>query len=345
MNDESAVLNPMLYSALVNAFGDVDVAARGEVCYLTEEKDAVTGRWRVRADGGEYYLIRCPKCEDTWKKRLWISYMWGSKFEGMYDTYYLNHLAICYHKRCDLSDLPMMLWEGRPWSGQTITLADVAQQKPRDRLRTFEMPTSAVPLDQLPSDHPAVTYLLYDRRFDPKYLATYYHAFFCNSDQPYELAYRICFPIYFNRQIVGFQGRYIGEPPKGVRKYRFMTGTKKSLILYNFVVARNFPWVIVTEGIFDCIRAGANSVCSFGCSLSSTQLRLLSLWKHVALMYDDDAIPDVEAFRRGQQLGEYPSHAFPVILPKGIDPANMTYEEIHRRIQIAAKSFGIDLGG
>ena len=68
----------------------------------------------------------------------------------------------------------------------------------------------------------------------------------------------------------GWQGRYIGNPPKYVPKYFTMPTMKKTELLYNLDQARNFNSVVLVEGVTDVWKVGPASVAMFGKTLSRT---------------------------------------------------------------------------
>ena len=118
--------------------------------------------------------------------------------------------------------------------------------------------------------------------------------------------YRIIFPITFNNKVVSFQGRDYTEEEGRVR---FMA-LKSELevishqhILYNLDNCTSDN-ILVLEGIFDNIRVGDNSACSFGISFTREQANLLrSRFRNVFILYDEEEKAQEQAEKLGYLIG------------------------------------------
>lgn len=89
-----------------------------------------------------------------------------------------------------------------------------------------------------------------------------------------------------------FWGRYIGVPPEGVKKYKFQTGTKKTLpYQFNHFSNRKRGYAITVEGNMDCERLLANKIPAFalgGNSISSEQVLTISKSYNKIINWIDD---------------------------------------------------------
>jgi len=114
------------------------------------------------------------------------------------------------------------------------------------------------------------------------------------------MAQRIAFPIYnVSGELVGYAGRWPGEPPDGRPKYRLPDGFKKSQEIFRMSKAlqedADLPIVIV-EGFFDVMRLWQlgirKSVALMGSSMSDAQeamlIQYLAPGSRVIVMFDED---------------------------------------------------------
>ena len=292
--DFSMPLRPDLYRRLLSSFHHVLIANADEEMTFTYATDALTGRPRMEINhSGEYYKINCCFCPDT-RHRLWINHRWGYR-DPVTKSRNL-HLAHCYNEDCLRS-------EGRPQQLYADLFADVGDgsvdvimpvSKPVARPTTFYSPGTTTPLHELPADHPACQYLQ-SRGFDPQMLSRRLGLTYCTvADHYARLAQdRIIIPVTMNGNVQGWQGRFVGEPTsKWVPKYYTMPSLKKSELLYNFDIASQYSYVVITEGVTDVWRVGPTSVALFGKTLSATQQTLItSTWRQgtVYVMLDSDA--------------------------------------------------------
>lgn len=112
---------------------------------------------------------------------------------------------------------------------------------------------------------------------------------------------RIAIPIHNEHGVlVGYIGRWLGDPPEGEKKYKLPTGFHKSLVLFNLHRARKSMFghrkLIIVEGLFDCMKvwkAGyKNVVALIGSSMSDEQEELIKktfgLYEKIILMFDAD---------------------------------------------------------
>jgi DNA primase len=158
-----------------------------------------------------------------------------------------------------------------------------------------DWPGEVVPIDSLPSDHPAVQYLE-SRNFPVSVLSSALGVKYCTSaENRYRIARdRIIIPLFMHGKMKAWQARYVGTPPlKSVVKYWTTPKVKKKALLYNFDVARSRKFVVLTEGPTDVWRFGPEAVSILGHKASSTQLQLITAnWDRVVVLLDPDASDD-----------------------------------------------------
>jgi hypothetical protein len=118
----------------------------------------------------------------------------------------------------------------------------------------------------------------------------------------------VCFSGYYARRVivpivnlegrlVSFVARWLGDPPKGVKKVLYPRGSKISTVLFNHRHARQWSNVVICEGVFDALRVGSHAVALNGKHASRSQLALLALLgqkRRLTLLLDPDASVDAE---------------------------------------------------
>lgn len=129
---------------------------------------------------------------------------------------------------------------------------------------------------------------LKQRGFDDyETLISKYNLYFTNHLSDYK--FRIIFPIYFNSRIVSYQGRDITNQQtlryKACRQSDEIINHKH--LLFNLGNCNNDK-IIVMEGIFDVLKFGDNSCCSFGTAFTPKQVNLLSNYQKVFILFDND---------------------------------------------------------
>lgn len=128
----------------------------------------------------------------------------------------------------------------------------------------------------------------------------------------------ILFPIYDNKEIRGFVGRYSNKVvPKDKLRYNNSLDTDFASLLYGYdeIVSGETETVIIVEGIFDKISVdkklglwddnSVKCVCTFGKKISNVQIRKL-VAKNIAnivLSWDFDALKEIKSY--GIELEKY----------------------------------------
>lgn len=114
------------------------------------------------------------------------------------------------------------------------------------------------------------------------------------------MAQRIAIPINNAKgELVGYAGRWPGEPPTDRPKYRLPDGFRKAMEIYRFAEAMREPFdhpLVIVEGFFDAMRLwqiGVRKVVALmGSSLSIAQEQMLaealSPGSQVILIFDED---------------------------------------------------------
>jgi DNA primase len=150
---------------------------------------------------------------------------------------------------------------------------------------------------------------------------------------------RIAIPIHNPRgDLVGYIGRWPGDPPKELPKYKLPKGFKKSVEVFNLhrAIKEAGPLIIV-EGVFDVMKLwqlGARKVIALmGSSLSSAQEQLIVQSTNVAsqiiVMFDED---DAGRAGRADVLCSLATKVFVLVVPfatEGQQPEHLTAEELH----------------
>lgn len=316
------VLNPDLYKRLQQRFGAVKIHNPGEAMQGSWLSNFGQNRFQV-THWGEVYGVNCFACTDS-RQRLAINHRWGVGPPTGNDKNKFWNMAVCYNENCheragfhdELRKQLYGLYKPPDLSVKAGKKVEFAQNA--------ELPGLVVRVDELPMDHPANKYLL-DRKFNSYKLAELYGVGYCYSSDNFPMAVgRLIAPFYMNKELVGWQGRYVGELDnwKTVPKYYTMPGAWPNHVLYDYDTARAVSpdLVLVTEGIFDCWRLGPGSVALLGKLLKGTQGTLLGQWKKVVLILDSDA--QKEGKRIKEQLRGKSDVAL-VTLPAGEDPATM----------------------
>lgn len=327
------MLNKTLYRAL-------ERVTRHPVRIVHEDEEAVCTKTKKQVDGGvelkleivspgEQYMCCCPYCGDE-GYHLSVNHLYGTS-----QVNNSTSLAHCFHNCLENSDNredlrnKLMGFTNRTDYARPIKVSEVESVK-----TDYVHITNVTPLENLPDDHPAVTYLVRERGFYPVQLYKYKVGYCSHSPELRYASNKIIIPIYLDGEECGWQARCIGAPPVGYPKYYTAPGMHKRDVLYNYDTARNQDYIVLTEGVMDAWRVGASGVCSFGKSLSVAQAKLLAKAnKPVIVMYDNDLTDRENAtvLNRLLAVGLKPIR---IEIPEGYkDPDSMPYYLIHDLIK------------
>ena len=350
LDESQSALCPELYARLLATCGSVVIANQGESMAHISAWDAGRRSYYTQVmHSGEYYRVNCPFCNDT-KHRLWVNHMYNQPDASGRS---MRFLATCYNEDC-LSDFEN--W--RRFNDALYGFRNAADRRRQPfyvRAGTVietnpgpaQMPGRCEPISSLYPEHPAVRYMVGDRRYTMAKLAKY-NISYCASALPQyrEAQNRIVFPIFMEGILVGWQCRYIGSANWGVTpKYYGLPGMRKRTMLYNFDNARDKPFVVVVEGPTDVHAIGDTAVAVMGKHLSRYQIsRLVDTWdlKPIILIFDPDAREEMRASLNDlANIGRNP--VVEVELPDGFDPGDYDQATIHNIIHARARERGVIL--
>jgi hypothetical protein len=349
-------LNPRLYQLLdYNVPGGVvRIANEGQVRKEFTFFDLRTGENRaIRQYSGEEYQVICPYCSDT-SGHLYISHQYGKWNE---ETGVTNlHLANCFRDNC-LEDaanrhhLSIMIFGGLAHDhrtrGRGLPTAPVVAEE-EGPIQPAELPRPFTPLTKLPRSHGA-WYYLYARGFDIVELVERWGVGYCTIHSPERLAAgRIVIPITMGGVCVGWQARFIGDPPKRVAKYYFNSGCPKRRLLYNLDLASQQDCVVVVEGLTDVFAVGPCGVALFGKKASPQQEDLLvRFWgaKPILILLDsNDPTAQAEAVKLEQRLRpRVRGGLLRVQLPPGLDPGGCPRDALWEFLRAEAAAHDIEI--
>jgi len=340
-------LCPQLYANLQTKFGKVATANEGMNLQARTMRTAYETKMEI-VSPGEYYRVNCPFCGDR-RQRLWINHRFAE----------FPYLAVCYNEtRClqgeagkeNRQKLYSMVFDAA-----TAVVLPVKEGKNIEAVGTLgevPLPGEIAFFSELPSDHPAKMYLE-GRGYNLNLLQSAYGVSFCQKTfdrHNYPLTNRIFIPIIMHGKLVGWQGRFVGDPDwkhSSVQKYFNLRGMSKKHMLYNFDVAKNQPMVVLVEGVADVWKVGPEAVGILGADLTETQVGLVrKTWinKPVVVFLDID---NVKASRSivSRLYPFFGSKVFTVIPDGGKDPGSMSEEECWDLINRELKSRGLAVRG
>lgn len=344
-------INPGLYQALKNRFGDVLVSNEGQQMIMQSRRS-----WKdpskideVTVDFGEYYRVDCPYCGDA-RGRLYVNHCWNTKRNGR--TFGKN-LITCYNEKCDMSKFEFELMPYMKDFMSTPVSQSADEYAASLELKAVELPGKCTPLAAFGREHIAIDYLT-RRGFDPYELSATWGLHYCESAPSDNQGHipgttifarlvreRIIIPAFWQGKMVGWQARACNDFSEP--KYYTMPDFKKRLQLFNGNRAEHYPMVVVTEGFMKCARVGVMSVALLGKSMSSHQAFLIaSMWpdKPVCLLMDPNAVDDA-AKMMGLLEANVRKNVFMCVPPE--DPDKMDRAVLWECIRTSAKTFNIEL--
>lgn len=337
------MINEWLYKRLQRVFGKVSIANEGTPLIVTEFIDPITGKKKVHIDQrGETYCVNCPFCEiltngrsDT-KQRLWINHCYGVSGHSTGRRFW--GLAHCYNEDClsveEFREALKSIVYGFETPPKNVRqLKHVPIDYPAYEV---ELPTGLVPINSLPSSHPASQFLE-SRGFDRNYL---YEVFKIQYAEEIDVRYpmmhnRIIIPVYVKGKLVGFQGRSVRE---GEIKYLTAKKTRISEALYGYDV---FPRdgkakiVFLVEGAPDVWRIGPGALGMCGTHLSHSKVQLIEDLgvDFVFVIFDGDIATNPHGMSLVNSVKfKLEKQGIPHIiriLPDGKDPADFSKEELY----------------
>lgn len=336
-------LNDKLYRALIRDFDSVKIAKEGEAMIYKMVPNPIKGGTRIVIQhSGEEYRICCPFCSDT-RYRLWINHRWNTSDPITKYYFGVGHVC-CFNDGCDINQYApkearqkcheQLVRQMKPYMRRGMGLQPKATKK--REVKAVKLPTKCIPLDTLPDNHPAIEYLR-SRGYDPYEKAIEWQLQYCSEDPNPLVPNRIIIPITYGGMLVGWQARYLGDPPSdNIPKYYTMPGTPKNQVLYNYDRAKATRFGVVVEGATDVWQVGRQGVAFLGNSISAQQTRILtSTWGRtgICVMVDPDLIgkqrkkpnqpTEYEKIKQTLlQPGLFAWGALEVVLPDDTDPGS-----------------------
>jgi len=185
--------------------------------------------------------------------------------------------------------------------------------------RLLTLPQGASPLSEVHKEY------LHSRNFDPDYLADEFNLVGTGRHGPYK--FRIIAPIYFDGELVSYQGRDItGQATLRYKACpRRLEVTNHQHLLYH--IDRTSDRAVLVEGIADVWRLGAGAISTFGMSLSQQQVTLLSQrYTKVSIVFDSGKEAQGRADEIGKVLSGFGIEVEILELPEG-DPADLSQDD------------------
>lgn len=342
-------LCPELFKLLERAFGRVEIANPGEELVAKRGVDPITRRPCLNVHWfGETYRVNCPFCKDG-RQRLWINHTYG-QYDPASTAKRQTFFGVCYNENClknstNRERLANMIFGMRNKHNRNPPVI-LPGRREMPVLGPKPPPGNVMPVTQLPPNHPAVQYLMGKRRISRATLDYYGVGYCIEAESTYRMAYnRIIIPIWFRNEYVGWQARYIDEPPHGVPKYYTCPGMAKSQLLYNFDKACTLPFVVIVEGVTDAWAIGDHAVALLGKTLTLHQRALLQAYwkgKPVILLLDPDARLEMEGMI-DLMLSTGNNPVVQILLPEGYDAGDYDHATIMNIIYTQADAAKIPL--
>lgn len=352
------LLNPSLYRLLTIHFGSVDVVSPGQALIWSQDSALATNTdqgSRQRLISGEEYRVNCPFCNDT-RGRLYINHRWAVFDQDMQAI----NLWLCqcwneqcmenYHNRVVLHE---RVFSPAPDPDRLGRMRVKEGRKTPNSVSEVSPPGPLFRVDGLKErqpHHAAVTFLE-DRDFDPILLGRRYGVAYCGQSHYSLASHRIIIPVWQGGRLVGWQARYIGDPPKGVPKYWTCPGMCLRMLAYNYERAIQHHTIIVVEGPTDVWRVGAQAMGLMGKSINPMfakrmvdDLRKTNDGDHTVVVLLDPEMHqrDIDKGKRHHidvvtetlelALGEHGMDVLPVYLPEGLDPGGMDRGAVRERV-------------
>jgi DNA primase len=212
--------------------------------------------------------------------------------------------------------------------GDDAVAADLADSPLAERVEVAPVVSPSAPLVPLDATHPYLR-----ERGIHEATARYFGAGY-RSMSP--LARRIVVPLHdATGNLVGHIGRAVDE--KTEPRYCFQRGVRRGELLFNLhrVKQAKAETVIVVEGVFDALAVYQigmpNVVATLGCEVTATQRALLSGFRRILVLFDDDNAGMIAAAKLIEEFGPTATR---LQLPKA-DPASIKGVLLERVIRAA----------
>lgn len=295
------VLNPTLYKALEEVFGDVKISNPGSPGAFSYP-DAITKLVRKTKgsrkyahveDWGEVYAVCCPGCGDT-RYRLYFSYLCGCRYKKNKSkpwVYFTKWIFSCKNENCRHKLKPYINKLTFDWVDlSTLKGAEVSgpSDAAYDHYMSVKVTVPPGMLRLIPENMPGKCMeYLEERNFDPRVLDTKYACRLVTPGTKYKYptqdkvrVYKeenLFIPVIEGREIVSWQTRPFRKTGKKEPKYFNMPGSKSAL--YNLDRALQYKHILGIEGVTDVWRAGDASLALLGTNVTSSQkFKMKTIW-------------------------------------------------------------------
>jgi hypothetical protein len=236
---------------------------------------------------------------------------------------------------------------------ETRTSDTVAKRKPKP----LALPGPVITLDVMKEKTPRHRALQYveDRLWDPVKLGKLHRVSYC-VDAYYSMAAdRLIAPVFLHGKQIGWQARYLGDPPKGVAKWWTCPGMPIGSCLYNYDNMTKCQTKVIVEGPADVWSFGPQAAALFTKTMSKEQRRLLvdCVRPEDTVVILLDPAQDDKSKARGElhhieklynQLQKEPKlsgKVLKVYLPDGCDPDELDRSYMRRLIKYHANKQGL----
>ena len=136
--------------------------------------------------------------------------------------------------------------------------------------------------------------------------------------------FRIIAPIYHKHKLISFQGRDVTD--RQTLRYKACTKRKEVMnhksTLYGIDNVHGNK-IIICEGITDVWRLGYGSVCTFGTSVTLDQIRLITEFENVFILFDNEQTAQERANKLAENLSSFKINVEIIDLPEVADPSEL----------------------
>jgi len=164
------------------------------------------------------------------------------------------------------------------------------------------------------------------RGFDPDYLSDKYNL--QHVGPVGEFANRIIVPVMRNYRLITYTSVDISD--NTLMRYKHLKDELSIIpikhLLYNADTSDKHN-LIITEGIMDCWRMGDGSVCTFGVKITTEQIREITKFENITILFDGDKAGRKGAILLANNLAPFIRVKI-IDLPDGIDPDQLNEDEI-----------------
>lgn len=179
--------------------------------------------------------------------------------------------------------------------------ATTASSEQEEHAQARQWPFKKItPINELASTHPAIQFLHKDQLYRLDDYWEKHQIGFISAQNAVNVVFpnskittadSICFPVYFNKNFVGWQLRYIPGTWNGDRmgKMKYLHVFLKGKYVFNYDGAKEFDNVVVVEGIKKALKF-PNGVATLGKGVSEEQVQIIQQWPRITLMYDGEDV-------------------------------------------------------